>query len=323
MNRMHAASIYYYDEHPAHADFFSEVLEGLQRQPRRIPPKFFYDERGSELFDAICRTDEYYLTRTEQQILQQHAADIAALIGERCLLIEPGSGNSEKVRLLLDELKPAAYLPMDISRDFLYQAAGQVARDYPWLEVHATCVDFTAPLNLPWCPADAHRLIFFPGSSIGNFDPQQAEQFLSNLRSVAGKNGSLLIGVDLKKDPAILDAAYNDQQGMTAAFNLNLLYRIQRELGADIKPEQFTHRAFYNGQRGRVEMHLVSQQAQEILIGDRRFHFAADETIHSESSYKYSVEEFIQLAARAGYVSRQVWIDADDLFSLHYFDVKA
>lgn len=162
MNGMTAASIYYYDEHPAHADFFSEVLAGLQQRPRQIPPKFFYDERGSELFDAICRTDEYYLTRTEQQLLQQHAADIADLIGERCLLIEPGSGNSEKVRLLLDELKPAAYLPMDISRDFLYQSAGQVAREYPWLQVHATCVDFTAPLSLPWCPDDTQRLVFFP-----------------------------------------------------------------------------------------------------------------------------------------------------------------
>lgn len=323
MTEMSAASIFYYDEHPTHADFFSEVLDGLQRQPRRIPPKFFYDERGSELFDAICRTDEYYLTRTEQQLLQHNAADIAALIGERCLLIEPGSGNSEKVRLLLDELKPDAYLPMDISRDFLYQAAGQLSRDYPWLEVHAACVDFTAPLNLPWCPADAHRLIFFPGSSIGNFDPEQAEQFLRNLQGVAGKNGSLLIGVDLKKDPAILNAAYNDAQGITAAFNLNLLYRIQRELGADIEPEQFTHRAFYNDQIGRIEMHLVSQQEQAIQIGDQRFQFATDETIYTESSYKYSVDEFIELAARAGCVSRHVWTDADNLFSLHYFDVKA
>lgn len=323
MNGMTAASIYYYDEHPAHADFFSEVLAGLQRRPRQIPPKFFYDERGSELFDAICRTDEYYLTRTEQQLLQQHATDIAGLIGERCLLIEPGSGNSEKVRLLLDELKPAAYLPMDISRDFLYQSAGQVAREYPWLQVHATCVDFTAPLSLPWCPADAHRLIFFPGSSIGNFDPQQAEQFLTNLKSVAGENGSLLIGVDLKKEPAILNAAYNDAQGMTAAFNQNLLYRIQRELDAEIEPEQFTHHAFYNDQIGRIEMHLVSQQAQEICIDDQRFRFARDETIYTESSYKYSVEEFIELAARAGYVSRQVWTDAEGLFSLHYFEVEA
>lgn len=323
MNGMTAASIYYYDEHPAHADFFSDVLAGLQRKPRQIPPKFFYDERGSELFDAICRTDEYYLTRTEQQLLQQHAADIASLIGERCLLIEPGSGNSEKVRLLLDELKPAAYLPMDISRDFLYQAAGQVALEYPWLQVHATCVDFTAPLSLPWCPANAQRLVFFPGSSIGNFDPQQAEQFLTNLKSVAGENGSLLIGVDLKKEPAILNAAYNDAQGVTAAFNQNLLYRIQRELDAEIEPEQFSHHAFYNERIGRIEMHLVSQQQQAIYIGDQQFGFATDETIFTESSYKYSVQEFIELAARAGYVSRQVWTDEDNLFSLHYFDVKA
>ena len=198
------------DRHPPDADFYAEVIAGLNRRPRRIPPKFFYDERGSELFDAICRTAEYYPTRTEQALLQQHSIEIADLIGERCLLIEPGSGNSEKVRLLLDELRPAAYLPMDISRDFLYQAAGQIAQDYPWLEVHATCVDFTAPLTLPWCPPERHRLIFFPGSSIGNFEPPQAETFLRNLTAVAGPQGSLLIGVDLKKDPAILNAAYND-----------------------------------------------------------------------------------------------------------------
>ncbi|TDY02765.1 L-histidine N(alpha)-methyltransferase [Thiohalophilus thiocyanatoxydans] len=314
--------IRFYDEHPLMADFFGEVLSGLQQRPRCISPKFFYDERGSELFDAICRTEEYYPTRTEQQLLQTHAAEIAELIGEQCLLIEPGSGNSDKVRLLLDQLQPAAYLPMDISRDFLFQAAEQVANDYPWLDVYAACVDFTAPLNLPWCPDDGRRLIFFPGSSIGNFDPGQAEVFLRNLHNVAGDQGSLLIGVDMKKDPAILNAAYNDSEGVTAAFNLNLLHRIQRELNAELDPALFRHHAFYNEDQGRVEMHLISQRAQTLKIGDQQFHFDKDESIHTESSYKYTVEEFTDLAGRAGFTSRQVWTDPDQLFSLHYFDVR-
>lgn len=313
--------VYYYDEHPPEADFYAEVIAGLTRRPRRIPPKFFYDERGSELFDAICRTEEYYPTRTEQALLQQHAGEIAELIGERCLLIEPGSGNSEKVRLLLDVLRPSAYLPMDISRDFLYQAAEQVAQEYPWLEVHAACIDFTAPLSLPFCPPSGRKLIFFPGSSIGNFEPEQAEMFLRNLIPVAGPQGSLLIGVDMKKDPAILNAAYNDREGVTAAFNLNLLHRIQRELNAELDPGLFEHYACYNDTLGRIEMHLVSQQPQQLTIDGQVFDFDKNESIHTESSYKYTAGEFIELARRAGFTSRQVWTDPDQLFSLHYFDV--
>jgi len=313
-------AVYYYDEHPAPADFFSEVLQGLKQRPRVIPPKFFYDEYGSQLFDAICHTEEYYPTRTEQALLRNHGREIAQLIGDRCVLIEPGSGNSEKVRLLLDDLKPAAYLPMDISRDFLFNAANQISSEYPWLEVHATCIDFTAPLELPYCPENIHRVIFFPGSSIGNFEPSQAVEFLRNLATVAGSNGSLLIGVDMKKDPAILNAAYNDTQGITAAFNLNLLTRINRELNANILLDNFAHRAFYNTELGRVEMHLVSKQVQTLQIAGQQFELAEGETIHTESSYKYTPQEFIELAARAGFISRKVWTDRDELFSLHYFD---
>lgn len=314
------SAVHYYDEHPAPADFFAEVLQGLGKHPKEIPAKFFYDERGSELFDAICHTPEYYPTRTEHQLLRRHAGEIAALIGNRCLLIEPGSGNSEKVRLLLDDLRPAAYLPMDISRDFLFSAADQLSRDYPWLEVHATCVDFTAPLALPHCPEGAHRVVFFPGSSIGNFKPAQAREFLANLATVAGSNGSLLIGVDLKKDPAILNAAYNDAAGITAAFNLNLLDRINRELDADILLENFRHRAFYNPEHGRVEMHLVSNRQQTLTVAGCQFELAEEESIHTENSYKYTIEEFVDLAGQAGFSSRAVWTDSDNLFSLHYFD---
>lgn len=315
-------AVYYYDEHPPQTDFYHEIITGLSRRPRHIPPKFFYDERGSELFDAICRTEEYYPTRTEQALLQYYAGEIAELIGPRCLLIEPGSGNSEKVRLLLDKLQPAAYLPMDISRDFLYQAAEDLAQEYPWLEVHATCIDFTAPITLPWSAPGCPHLIFFPGSSIGNFEPDQAEVFLRNLRNTAGPRGSLLIGVDLKKDPAILNAAYNDAAGVTAAFNQNLLTRLQREIGAKLDPELFDHQAFYNAELGRVEMHLVSREQQAIEINSQRFEFDQGESIHTESSYKYTIDEFIELAGRAGFSSRKVWTDPDQLFSLHYFDIR-
>jgi dimethylhistidine N-methyltransferase len=315
-------AIHFYDEQPATDDFYTDVILGLQQQPKQIPPKFFYDERGSELFDAICRTEEYYPTRTEQALLQDNAQEIAGLIGERCLLIEPGSGNSEKVRLLLNALRPAAYLPLDISRDFLYQAAGQVARDYPWLEVHAACVDFTEPLNLSWCPSGSRKLIFFPGSSIGNFEPEQARGFLANLADVAGSQGSLLIGVDLKKDSNILHAAYNDSGGVTAMFNLNLLTRMQRELGAELDPTLFDHHAYYNDDQGRIEMHLISREPQTVSIDGQSFTFEQGESIHTESSYKYTVEEFTALASKAGFVSRRVWVDSDGLFSLHYFDVS-
>lgn len=314
-------AIYYYDEEPETADFLTDVLNGLARRPRAIPPKYFYDQRGSQLFDQICETAEYYPTRTERYLLAKHAADISQLVKRHCLLIEPGSGSSDKVRLLLDSLKPAAYLPMDISRDFLFAAARDLSKDYPWLEVHATCIDFTDAIALPYCPDDCQRVVFFPGSSIGNFEPEAAIQFLANLAELAGAGGSLLIGVDLKKQSHILDAAYNDKQGITAAFNLNLLQRMQYELAAELDIRNFKHRAFYNAELGRIEMHLVSSCRQTITVDGHVFELDKHEHIHTENSYKYTVDEFIALANRAGFVSRRVWTDKDGLFSLHYLDV--
>lgn len=317
-----SAQLSFHDYHPQPDDFLREVIHGLGRHPRRIGPKFFYDEHGSRLFDTICRTPEYYPTRTEIGILERHVDDIARHIGKRCVLIEPGSGNSRKVRILLDRLKPRAYLPVDISKNYLRSTAEHVAAEYPWLAVHAVCADYTAPLTLPACPPDVQRLVFFPGSTIGNFDPVPATAFLRNMVELAGPSGGLLIGVDLKKDPAVLHAAYNDAQGITAAFNLNLLTRINRELDADFDLARFQHRAFYSTGLGRIEMHLVSDDAQQVRVGERHFDFARDESIHTENSYKYSVDEFQALARHSGWTPVAVWTDPARLFSVHYLQAE-
>ncbi len=315
---MAAPTVHFEDHHPGAASLREAVLAGLARSPKSIPPKFFYDERGSRLFEAICELPEYYPTRTEVGILSRVAGEIAALASAECLLVELGSGASKKVRLLLEALRPAAYLGIDISRDFLLDSTRRLARDYPWLRVHAACADFSQPLRLDYCPTHLRRLGFFPGSSIGNFEPAEAEAFLRRLRDLLGPDGGLLIGVDLKKDPALLHAAYNDRQGVTAQFNLNLLLRIRDELDADLDPDGFAHRAFYQPDLGRIEMHLESRRAQRLRIEERVFGFAAGETIHTENSYKYSVAEFQALARRAGYQPHRVWTDPQELFSLHW-----
>lgn len=315
---MSTPAIRFYDEHPGTASLREEVHLGLARKRKAISPKFFYDERGSQLFDRICEQPEYYPTRTEIGILQDNARAIADLAGRGALLIELGSGASKKVRLLLEALQPAAYLGVDISRDFLRASTERLARDYPWLEVHAACADFSSGLSLPQCPESFRRVAFYPGSSIGNFQPHEALEFLRSVRSALGPDGALLVGVDLKKDKALLDAAYNDAEGVTAAFNLNLLHRIRNELDSDVDPSAFEHRAFYNEALGRVEMHLVSRDARAVRVEDRIYLFEPDETIHTECSYKYSVAEFQSLARQAGYRPQAVWTDERQLFSVHY-----
>ncbi|MHB8534409.1 MAG: L-histidine N(alpha)-methyltransferase [Sulfuricaulis sp.] len=318
---MRQGAVQFYDEQASTTTLRDEVLQGLGARPKRIAPKFFYDERGSRLFDAICELPEYYPTRTEMAILESCADEVARLAGADSTLIELGSGASKKIRLLLEALWPRQYFGIDISREFLLESVQLLARDYPWLEVHAACADFTQDLDLPDCPGSGRKLVFFPGSTIGNFEPRDALAFLERVRRLIQPGGALLIGVDLKKDPQVLHDAYNDSQGVTAAFNLNLLERLRTELGAELNLENFRHRAFYNATRGRVEMHLVSRRAQEIRVLGKRFRFEADETIHTESSYKYSVEEFHALARRAGLQPRQVWLDSARLFSVHYLGV--
>lgn len=318
---MPSGPIEFHDLHPAPADLAAEVLAGLRRRPRSIPPKFFYDSEGSRLFDAITATPEYYPTRVELEILRSHAAEIAERVGSGSLLVEPGGGSCAKVRILLEGLRPCAYVPMDISREHLRLAAEQVAAEFPWLEVHASCTDFTRLMELPASAPDGPRVAFFPGSSIGNFHPPEAASFLSAVARLVGSGGFLLIGVDLKKDRALLDAAYNDAAGVTAAFNLNLLARLNRELAADFDLAAWRHRAFYLESSGRIEMHLVSEREQSVQVADASFCFTAGETIHTENSYKYSVGEFQGLAHSASFRSLAVWTDPDRLFSVHLLRV--
>jgi len=310
--------MHFYDRHPDQCRFREEVLRGLRRTPKAIPPKFFYDARGSRLFDAITRLPEYYPTRTEIAILQQYGSEIGRLAGSGCTLIELGSGSSTKVRLLLDVLRPAAYVPVDISRQHLKLSANNLALAYPHIDVHAVCADYTQPLRLPDHVPEGRRIVFFPGSSIGNFEPDAALGLLRKITGLAGKNGALLIGVDLVKNPDILHAAYNDAAGITERFNLNLLHRINHDLDADFDPARFSHKAFYNQQDSRIEMHLVSGQAQSVRINGDRFDFRKNESIHTENSYKYRVDAFGVMARKAGFLTQHVWIDADRLFSIHY-----
>ncbi|MBS7663739.1 L-histidine N(alpha)-methyltransferase [Pseudomonas lalucatii] len=315
-----ATAIRFHDQHrQAHsASLLEESLRGFARTPKAISPKFFYDRRGSELFEQICRQPEYYPTRTEESILRQAAGEIAEIAGHNANLVELGSGASRKVRLLLEALHPSSYLGIDISRDFLLSSARRLAADYPWLEVHAACADFSQPMNLPEEALGEQPLAFFPGSSIGNFDPQQAQAFLRNLHGQLPSGAGLLIGVDLVKDVEVLEAAYNDRAGVTAAFNLNLLERLRGELDCDIEPGRFEHRAFFNEARSRIEMHLLSPEAQRVRIEDEHFAFAAGETLHTENSYKYSLAGFVALAAEAGFRALAAWTDRRQLFSVHY-----
>jgi dimethylhistidine N-methyltransferase len=305
---------------PAADEFLRDVLRGLTRPHKELPCKYFYDERGARLFEQICDLPEYYLTRCELAILARHAGDMARLLGPRCVLVEYGSGAGRKTRLLLDRLADAAaYVPVDISREQLLRSAGQLARRYPALEVVPLCADFTRPFTLPPLRHPAQRrAVYFSGSTIGNFGPAEATALLGRIARLCGPGGGLLIGVDLKKEARLLEPAYDDRQGVTAAFNLNLLARINRDLGADFDLERFEHRAFYDARHGRIEMHLVSRQAQVVHVGGTPVRFAAGETIRTEYSYKYSREEFARLAQAAGMEVRQVWTDEQGLFSVQY-----
>ncbi len=316
-------AVNFYDAHPGTADLRREVLDGLAADPRAIPAKFFYDERGSELFDRICELPEYYQTRTEMAVLRTALPQLGRLIGAECLLVELGSGASKKVRLLLEELRPSGYLGVDISKEFLLNSTEALARDYPWLEVHAACVDFSAGLAIPHCNPTDHKVAFFPGSSIGNFDPDDAVHLMRDVGLLVDDGGHLLIGVDLKKSVDVLNTAYNDSAGITAAFNRNLLHRIRGELDSDIRPDGFDHYAFYNPQAGRIEMHLISSISQDVRVEDQVFEFLPGEGIHTENSYKYTVAGFGELAARAGFRQQAVWVDEQGLFSVQLLQYHA
>ena len=309
-----------HDHKPTTLSFRDAVIDGLSRDRKSIPPKYFYDERGSKLFDQICQQPEYYLPSIERRMLSGVAEEIASLTGTGRVLIEPGAGNAAKVRLLLDSLQPAAFVPMDISFDYLKSSAIGLADEFTWLRVHAVCVDFTHSLPIPECVPEGPRLVFFPGSSLGNFSRGEAEEFLGLVRTTIGDDGMLLIGVDTKKSEALLNAAYNDAAGKTAQFNMNLLHRMRQELGLDCALEEFEHRAFYNSKAGRIEMHLISRLKQQLRINGHCFNFEAGESLHTENSYKYTPEEFISMASNSRFRHVRHWVDCDGLFAIYLLE---
>ncbi len=309
----------FYSFLPRAERLLEDVLAGLALPKKSIPPKYFYDEQGCRLFEAICELPEYYLTRTETAILRGNIAEIAQFVGPEAQLIEFGSGVQAKTRILIQALQTQLYVPIDIAIDTLRASSNELARRFPFLNIVGICADHTRPLALPEFVGVPIRkkAVFFPGSTIGNFTPSEALAFLRQARKMAGAGGVLLVGVDLKKDKATLDAAYADAKGATAQFNLNLLRRINRELAADFQLNRFRHKAFYDPILGRIEMHLESLYSQFVHVAGRRFDFAPGETIHTEISCKYSIAEFQELGKRAGFTPEKVWTDPEQLFSVH------
>lgn len=298
-----------------------EVLSGLRSVPKTLPPKLFYDATGAELFERITRLPEYYLARAELEILRARAGDIAALAGPGAALVEYGSGAGVKVRLLLDALTtPAAYVPIDISAGQLGRVAADIAADYPQVGVRPLAADYTRPLQLPELPPGARRLAFFPGSTIGNFHPTEAAAFLRRIRRAVGPDGSLVLGVDRRKDAAVLHAAYDDEAGVTAAFNRNMLRRLNRELGADFDLGRFAHRAVFNAAASRIEMHLVSVEQQSVHVAGARIAFERGETIWTESSYKYDRAALETLVTSAGFRLARLWTDSASRFWVAYLE---
>lgn len=297
-----------------------EVLEGLRAEFKTLPPKLFYDSRGAELFERICELPEYYLTRSELEILNRHASDIATLAGARCAVIEYGSGAGIKVRLLLDALEsPVAYVPVDISRSQLVEVASSVSADYPRLAVTPVCADYTSRFELPdILPREIKRLAFFPGSTIGNFHPHEAVEFLKHIRDLVGNSGAMVLGLDRRKSTAVINAAYNDSLGITAEFNLNILERLNRDLRSEFDLESFEHVAFFNEAASRVEMHLKSRRDQTVCVAGEAIHFDKDETIWTESSYKYSREALDELLDASGFKVEKLWTDNEENFWVAY-----
>lgn len=310
--------------HPASSAIRDDALRGLKAERKTLPPKLFYDQRGAALFERICELDEYYLTRTELSILRERTPDIARLAGPHCALVEYGSGAGVKIRLLLDALEsPAAYVPIDISREQLAHVARELAADYPSVAIRPMCADYTTRFDLPNLPIRARRLAFFPGSTIGNFHPTEATVFLHRVRHNLGPDGAMVLGVDRRKDAKILHAAYNDREGVTAAFNLNLLERLNREAGSDFDPRRFRHRALFNEEASRIEMHLVSLGGQDVHLAGERIHFEDGETIWTESSYKYDRQRLEDLVAAAGFRIQRLWTDESSLFWVAFLTVSA
>jgi dimethylhistidine N-methyltransferase len=309
------AKVQHFDEQAS--PFADDVLDDLSQHPKRLSPKYFYDAAGSELFEQITLLPEYYPTRTELGILRDRGGAISAILPKGAALVEFGAGATTKVRLLLNECALGAYVPVDISGDFLKAQADVLRQDFPGLAVYPVAADFTAPFALPEAVAEMPKVGFFPGSTLGNFEPHEACAFLRSARDILGQGAQMVIGVDLEKDERVLYEAYNDKAGVTARFNLNVLHRINRELGGNFDISAFTHRAIYNRDRHRIEMHLISRRSQTVRVLGRSFSFRAGETIHTENSYKYSLERFAALARGSGWMPRATWTDDARMFSVH------
>jgi len=303
------------------SDFVADVVAGLSSNPRALPCKYFYDERGAALFQKICELPEYYITRTEIDILDRNRAEIASQLGPNIQLIGLGTGAGTKTRILIEALtNPAVYVPVDISETQLRESTALFREIFPELEILPVCADYLQPVVLPQARRKAARnIVYFPGSTIGNFGPDEAIEFLRRAANVCRENGGLLLGVDLKKDAGVIEAAYNDSAGITARFNLNLLERVNRDLGADFDIDQWQHRAIYNSNAGRIEMYLISEVDQFVHVAEHKFHFRRGEKITTEYSYKYAPEEFAALAGKAGFEFAHMWSDDARLFGVFYF----
>ncbi len=303
------------------SDFVADVVAGLSSNPRALPCKYFYDERGAALFQKICELPEYYITRTEIDILDRNRAEIASQLGPNIQLIGLGTGAGTKTRILIEALtNPAVYVPVDISETQLRESTALFWKIFPELEILPVCADYLQPVVLPQARRKAARnIVYFPGSTIGNFGPDEAIEFLRRAANVCRENGGLLLGVDLKKDAGVIEAAYNDSAGITARFNLNLLERVNRDLGADFDIDQWQHRAIYNSNAGRIEMYLISEVDQFVHVAEHKFHFRRGEKITTEYSYKYAPEEFAALAGKAGFEFAHMWSDDARLFGVFYF----
>ena len=310
------------DFHPDHETMRASVLEGLASDPKYLPSQFLYDERGARLFEQICETEEYYVTRTELGILRRNADEIADLLGRHVCLIEPGSGSGEKIRLLLRMLhNPAAYVPIDISREQLEEAAATLAADFPQVVIRPVCADFTGEFEVPDADfEETRRIVFFPGSTIGNLLHTDAVALLKRMRALCVPRGGVLIGVDRRKAPDVLLPAYDDAEGVSAEFALNYLHRLNRELDADFEVDAFDYDARYDERRGRIEMAIVSRREQTVQVDGHAVKFKADERVRTEFSHKFDLEEFASLAGEAGFRVTHVWTDIDDLFSVQFLE---
>ncbi|TQV86956.1 L-histidine N(alpha)-methyltransferase [Aliikangiella coralliicola] len=300
-------------------EFYDDVIDGLSKKQKSLPCKYFYDQVGSELFEEICQLDEYYVTRSELELIDTIKSELAQLIGSNAVIIEPGAGAGIKIQKLLATLDtPSTYVPIDISRDFLNYSGEIIKQKFPNIDVFPVAADFTQSFKWLDYTVQSNRVVFFPGSTIGNFDPAQAESFLSNVGEIIGSKGAIIIGVDLVKPIAQLEAAYNDQKGITAEFNKNILVRINNELNGNFDLDLFEHDAFFNVEKSRIEMHLKSKEDQSVIINEQQIDFKESERIHTENSYKYSIDSFVELAQRAGLKRAKSWVDSNNRVSMHY-----